>query len=803
MNRLLALVLALASVLAFGQPQAIPNRYIVEFDAAPALEGFRAGRHRVAAAEFAAARTRVRNGQRTAIRAMQGKGGRLLHQYDSILNGVAVEISDARAAELMNLPGVKSVRPDYAAKALLDRALPIHKIPEAWNNLPGGADSAGLGMKVAVVDTGVDVRHPGFVDDTRPPLEGYPKFGNLNEEIDRPLISSKIIVMRAYQYLVDRNAGTRLSATDSQGHGTGVAMAAVGKRIDGPYGPISGAAPGAYLGVYRLTPDGEGGTSTVAILAALDDAVRDGMDVINLSFGNSFGPDGSNDAALLRIAEAGVIFVAAIGNSGPGYQSTGWPGNSPHVIGVGASGNDRLISTTAVITAGDFGSAGYVGSNSRGSGKFTAPLQDSANLNNELACDPFPADSLRGSIILILRGICTFETKLNYAKQAGAIAGIVYNPVPSETSVAMLQNSNHLPAVWLNYDPGIALKAKLRDNPGLIATVDTIPTITPDTLASFSAMGPSNGSLQIKPDLVAVGENFVTAAPISCCGNWPDEAGDALTPGFIALGGTSFSSPIVAGAAAILKQSRPGLTQRQYRSLLTNSARALPLPAKNREAIPFEAGAGKLDLAAAQRANAAVWPVSLSFGGGGKNPSIARTLTITNLGTEPDTFSIRVAPIDDSAQPSLPTASITLNPNDSNGVPVNFSGNDLRTGNHHGYLIVSGTKSDVELRVPYWYGIASSEPGSIAYVSGPTAAVAGGSRVQIVFQVTDTSGQTLDGAAPTIEAITDGGRVDSIDPDVNGNGRYRAAVRPGRASGNYFFRIRAGGVSLVFGMSVE
>jgi minor extracellular serine protease Vpr len=792
-------IFLLSALLLPGQSTGV---YIVELESPPAVDGFRAGSHRIAKQAFTAARSRVRDGQERYVRAVQNRRGRVLYQADTILNAVIVELpSAAEAAQLAALPGVKNVREAREVRAQLDRLLPLHKIPEAWNNLPGGPDSAGKGIKVGVVDTGVDIRHPAFVDDSLPAVEGYPKFGESNAQTDRDSINPKIVVMRSYENLVDRFAPARLTANDGTGHGTGVAMAAVGKRVEGPHGPISGVAPGAYLGVYRITAAGSNGSTDAAIMAALDDAVKDGMDVINLSFGSALTPDDNNDEALQRIADAGVILVCALGNQGPGLQSAGWPGSSRHVIGVGASGNDRTISSRAFVRTDEGTSiAAIPGSNSIGKGRFTAPLKDAASLNNALGCDPFPAGSLDGGIALILRGSCNFSVKLDNARRAGAIAAVVYNPEQVETGVTMLQDVNFLPSVWVNNDAGLLLKAKA-DSP---ITVDLIPPITPDRLAVFSAMGPSTGSLLIKPDLVAVGDYFVTAAPTLCCAEWANEAGYPLTPGFLAIQGTSQAAPVVAGAAAVLKQSRPGLSQQQYKSLLTNSARPMFLQAAERNAIPFEAGVGRLDLLAAQTSNASVWPTTLSFGGGTADPARSRrALTITNLGTEPATYSIAIEPIGDSAKPELSTESVSLEPNAFADVEVAFSGSGLRAGHHHGILRITNTQNSNELRVPYWYGVASKEPGSIALIVDPNYLVGPQERTSFTFRVTDTSGQGLNDVVPEIEIVSGVGSFDPVTPHPSGNGLFRGTVRAGRSLGDYVFRIKAGSVSYVFYITVQ
>jgi minor extracellular serine protease Vpr len=787
----LALLLLLPA-LAFGQQQL----YIVELGGMPpALDQLKAGTHRTAKREFAAAQTRVRESQRVAMRAVESIGGRVAHQLDTIANALIVEVSDARtAAALARIPGVKRVEPVIEGHAVMDRALGIHNVPQVWDTLPGGSDNAGAGMRIAIVDTGVDIRHPGLLDETLPTPEGYPKFGSVNEAIDSVALSGfnnkKVLVLRSYENLVDRSV-TSSSARDNNGHGTGVAFAALGKKVDGPAGPISGVAPKAYLGVYRITTAGAGSSNTAATFSALDDAVKDGMDVINLSFGFQPVFDDFNEDVARRIYDAGVIFVSAAGNNGSGLQSIAWPGSSPWVVGVGSSSNDRTVTRATVVTSTGAEAIGYNGAASRARGKFTGSFKDSAAFaGNQLACDPFPADSLKDSIVLILRGTCTFEVKLNNASRAGALAAVIYNPVQLDQLFFMGQGDNTTPATWVDNDKGLLLKKAIADNPNLTVTVNFSIPIPADDLSDFSSRGPTTGRLNIKPDVVAVGESFITATPTTCC------LEDAIiAPGLTLTQGTSLSSPVVAGAAAILKQSRPGLKVQEYRSLLVNSARALTLTAeKSRTAIPHEVGAGRLDLVRANTAMVTAEPLSISFGGGGKNPpATRRTLKFTNIGMEQDTFAISVEPLGDSQAAAVSASSLTLASKATGEVEVTMPGSDLRAGHHHGILIVKGTKSDVEIRVPYWYGVASNEPGSVAIISDPPPQVSVGGQATFVFRVTDTSGQALDSASPTIEAVTPGGTPDTVQPDNRGNGLFRGAVRVGRTAGTlYEFRVKAG-----------
>ena len=148
-----------------------------------------------------------------------------------------------------------------------------------------------------------------------PALDGFPRFNDINAELDRPALEAsnnkKLIVMRSYENLVDPAITSRGTARDAEGHGTGTGFAATGRKINGPAGPISGVAPKAHVGVYRITAGDSGSSTTAATFAALDDAVKDGMDVINLSFG--FRPvfDDFNEGVAQRIYNAGVILVAS------------------------------------------------------------------------------------------------------------------------------------------------------------------------------------------------------------------------------------------------------------------------------------------------------------------------------------------------------------------------------------------------------------------------------------------------------------------------------------------------------------
>ena len=262
-----------------------------------------------------------------------------------------------------------------------------------------------------------------------------------------------------------------------------------------------------------------------------------------------------------------------------------------------------------------------------------------------MACATLPAGSLDGAIALILRGVCTFEQKLNNAQQAGASAALVYTDESRPDPIPMSTGGASLPAQMVSYNDGIAIKQGLPG--GTTATLDFAlhaNYTSPDSLAEFSSMGP-NIDGGIKPDLVAVGTNIYTAAQKL------DSAGELYDPsGYGVFDGTSFSAPLVSGAAALVKAARPGLTAAQYKSLLVNNTGRISAKPGS-AASAQEAGAGALDVSAALRATAAMEPVSLSFGVGGAGTLISKNLIVTNVGTARETFLISALPESGVARP--------------------------------------------------------------------------------------------------------------------------------------------------------
>ncbi|MFN0172147.1 MAG: S8 family serine peptidase [Bryobacteraceae bacterium] len=732
--------------------------------------------------------TRSAVSQRAAVRAQQARvqsaleaaGARVLSRVENVANAIAVEAESAEALEA--LPGVKRVHPVRRHKLHLDQAVIVHRVTEAIRIAGERAD--GRGIRIGILDTGIEASHPGFQDPGLTMPVGFPK---VNHDRDLALTNAKVIVARSYANLFETREDD-LSASDRVGHGTGAAMAAAGAPNQSLQGAVAGIAPKAYLGNYKIF--GSSGinetTTTDLILKALDDAVADGMDVVNLSLGDSVAPllevDPEVDA-VRRAAAAGVIVVVSAGNSGPDPGTIGSPGTAPAALTVGAMRNARVFSASATID----GIRPYLattGTGPRPPAPVKAALQDVANLDSSgLACNPLPASSLSDRVALILRGTCTFQVKLANALRAGALAAIVYTSVDRPVT-RMDAQGEQLPAVMVSYADGVDLKNRLTGNAQVVISVDfdlKAVAVDPNQLSRFSSAGPSVNQA-IKPEIVAVGEDLLTATQRSVSsGGLYNETGYAL------MDGTSFSAPLAAGAAAILKASRPGLSAEQYRSILVTSATPFP-------AWVQQAGSGALNVESALYCQLTLQPATLGFGAGGGSPSLTREVRVTNVGNDPVEYAVAVASFQEKPAVSVSTNLIRLAPGESTTVRVELIATGLPGGVQEGFVTFTHSVSGHTQRVPYWYAVRTNTPGHITILDQETSAVAGATiRNAIFFRIIEESGVPVTDANADV-TVTDGTgtvrevtRIGFIYPGV-----FRVSVELGR--GVNVFRISVGGI---------
>ena len=459
----------------------IPGQYVVEM-ATPSVSAqmlpralsSRAARSRLGEVGAVAHRTRIRGEQRQLRTRLEQRGARVLGAVDTVGNLMFVELIDADAqAQLAALPGVKRVTPMREFYRVMDRAVMTHKIADVWAQI--GGDRAGVGIKVGIIDTGVEVSHPAFQDSSMKAPDGFPR---TNLETDLSYTSGKIIVARSYVSLLARRDPDP-SARDRVGHGTALASIVAGVRSAGPLATITGVAPKAWIGSYKVfgSPGVNDGATDAAIIRAIEDAVADGMDVINLSLGADFAPRFDDDLevqAIENASRAGVVVVVAAGNNGPGLNTLGSPGTAPSAITVGAVNNDRIFASNAGLPGlGSF--VALPGGGPTPAAPLTGPIVDVASLGGDgLGCDALPAASLKGAIAFIARGICTFEIKLDNAQRAGAVAALVFSTPANPNPITMGVGAATLPAAMISHPDGLVVKEFIGQG-GKVATLSFAP----------------------------------------------------------------------------------------------------------------------------------------------------------------------------------------------------------------------------------------------------------------------------------------------------------------------------------------
>lgn len=463
MRRRIAILLVLLVVLAGGSAlwaaEPASGRYALFLSSSPLAQRFASPtemRNR-GAADY---RQQILVAQAALRRELERRNFRVTGSAQALLNSVFVQSAADRLPELRDLPGVVGVAPLSHFHRSLDKAVPLVNGPAAWTAL-GGVENAGKGVKIAIIDTGIDQTHPAFQDDSLPMPPGFPKC----QPQDCAFTNHKVIVARSY--VAQLGAGTPPNpAVDSRpddnsprdhvGHGTALAMVSAGLTNTGPAATITGMAPKAYLGNYKIfgSPGVNDGTFGDVIILALEDALNDGMDVAVLSLGSPAfsGPLDAGSAcgaspstpcdpealAVENAVHSGLTVVVAAGNEGDtglaltSLNTISSPGTAPSAITVGATTNAHTFVSSVRVPGATVPVdlqvlQAYFGDGPAPTGPLTAPLRDVSRLGNDgLACSALPSGSLSGAIALIQRGNCLFAVKVTNAENAGAVGVVIY-----------------------------------------------------------------------------------------------------------------------------------------------------------------------------------------------------------------------------------------------------------------------------------------------------------------------------------------------------------------------------------------
>lgn len=818
----------LGASLLFAQPAR--NRYALILEDSPVASQFsRARMAETASVNYA--RT-LRQRQQSVQTELTRRGIVTTGSVTTLLNAVFVVAPAGSIADLQSIPGVSSVVPIRTYHRKLNRATALVNAPAAWNVL-GGVANAGAGVKIAILDTGIDQQHPAFQDPSLPMPAGYPRCNG----DDCAYTNNKVIVARSYVKQLAAGSSPLNPAADSRpddysprdriGHGTAVASTAVGHTNTGQF-TISGVAPAAYLGNYKIygSPQVNDFTTDDVIIQALEDAINDGMDIVSFSSGGPAftGPLDTGAAcgvglgqpcdlsgqAFENAAKAGMVIVVAAGNEGsdgtnyPTFSSISSPGDAPSVITVGATTNSHSFAENVGVPGRpDLQKiAANPGDALIPPGVVRAPLVDVSVFGaGPLGCSAFPPFSLDGTIALIQRGTCTFATKAQNAWDAGAVGVILYMADSSSMPTPSGLSSVGIPVTLISLADGKSLADYAASVFPPLADIDghgIEVEATPNLVVGFSSIGPS-ADIGLKPEVVAVGGNWNNAGSIYMAGQKLDPLGDLYSAdGYTNADGTSFSTPMVSGAAALVKQKHPGFTAAQVKSAVVNSASAVVTHDDSGDVVDVRwLGGGMLTADAAVGATVTSDPATISFGSiqPGAVLPVSKLFTIKNSGTASVSLSLAVTQAVASSTVSVIVAppSVTLAPGDSVTAVATLSGSVPTAGAYSGAITVKGGTNS--LRIPYLFFGPSGAAANLIPLAGDffDGVVGGGSSEGIIaIKLVDAFGLPVSGV-PVAWSATSGGSV--INADIVTDSFGVAAAQPllGSRSGSYSYTVTAGG----------
>lgn len=523
-------------------------------------------------------------------------------QYQHAYNGIAVVLTPEEAREVARLPDVTLVFRDVEHELLSDAGPAFIGAPALWSGAAlGGAGTQGEGVIIGVLDTGINHDHPSFAATSSDGYTHTNPFGAGNYVgycVSNPsFCNSKLIgawVMHA----------TPATPEDTNGHGSHTASTAAGNLLDSPifvaptisyiFGQVSGVAPRANIIAYLVCAPS---CPTSATTAAVNQSVVDGVDVINYSISGGTNPWVETTAVAFRNATAaGVIVSASAGNSGPNSTTVGH--QAPWVLTVGAGTHDRAVLSTVSGLVGSNGALPDIQGEGASVGIGTTPMvfAGAAPYNNPL-CNPFPAGTFSGQIVVCDRGVIGRVLKGQHVLNAGGAGMILANDAPSASS---LNADGHvLPAIHIGYVEGLVLKGWLAagsNHSGAISQGLVDYGDYGHIVASLSSRGPAGSTVAglrnvIKPDLVAPGLNVLAAY---------HSTGTPPAPEFNIISGTSMASPHAAGAAALLRAAYPSWSAAEIKSaLMMGSAPIMLREDASTPADSFDQGSGGIDVAAA------------------------------------------------------------------------------------------------------------------------------------------------------------------------------------------------------------
>lgn len=555
-------------------------------------------------------------------------------QFTAAVNGFSANLTADQAIKLAKDPGVLVVAPDtenapdYSSTDFLKLSGPNG----TWNTKFGGQDAAGKGVVVGVIDTGYTPSSPFFTGEQVKPLVGNPVVGvpyrtddgkiamlksdgdtfigecQTGQDFDGSACNSKVLSAHYFadDYLRYVPEGSRspiekISPVDVASHGTHTGSTAVGNAnvetfVDGrSFGLTSGIAPAAKLSVYKVcwedTDPNTGGCYSSSSVAAIDQAIYDGVDVLNYSIsGSTSTTTDPVSMAFLSAASAGIFVAASAGNSGPTASTVNH--GAPWVTTVAASSFSQELQGTVEFSDGSkFRGASIMNSEVKGAGvTLAAGAAITAGNANAALCGPDTLDPAKvaGKVVVCDRGVFDRVAKSAEVKRGGGVGMILVN-----LSNSSLDTDKHaVPTVHVNPPATEAIKAKVTANPAITVSLlnkDTtgLPLEAQPQIAGFSSRGPllATDSDLLKPDVTAPG--VAVLAGVSPIGM----GGDMF--GF--MSGTSMAAPHVAGFGALVLGKNPKWSPATVKSAMMTTAGDVKNADGSKNTDVLATGAGQVD----------------------------------------------------------------------------------------------------------------------------------------------------------------------------------------------------------------
>jgi subtilisin family serine protease len=712
-----------------------------------------------------------RSEQQALQPAIERAGGAVLARLQSAMNGVKVQIPRNRIALLRRLPGVVDVKAVGTYNRLNVNEVNLVGAPLAWQSVTGAYQ--GQGMKIAILDTGIDYTHADFggpgtaaAFNTAKATDTLPADPTLFGPLAPKVKGGTDLVGDAYTGsntpVPDPNPLDCAYTSGNVGHGshvagtaTGLGVLTNGQTYTGPYNAAAyetnsfsigpGVAPKADL--YAVRVFGCSGSTNV-VAEAIDWAVANGMDVISMSLGSNFGNVGNGDGgslaestAVANAVAAGIVVVAASGNAGPTPYITSAPAVFEGAISVAATDALAGIPTASLALSSGASLTVQNSNDATFSDGTSYPIRVLRNADGtvSLGCNPNEYDpaitgvSLAGKIVVTVRGTCARVFRAGAAQHFGAAAAAMINssaglppyegPIPGGASDPSSGNI-YEPVTIPFFGVAQADGATLSGPTGGPAPDSTVATNTGNAanpgferIASFSSAGPRIGDSVLRPGITAPGVSVVSVA--SGTGN-----------GFQILSGTSMATPNVAGVAVLTKQAHPGWPQADLRAAIVQTAS----PTLMKDLLQRNEGAG---LAQAQSATATqaivrVPDESVSFGFADllTDFSATKTVTVHNTGAKAVQFNIAATKISGPAGAAVTVpASVIVGANADASFPVRLDVPAAAVGGGTGFQDIGGyiqltpsnsrLNGNVKLSVPF-YLVAHSRSNLAVSQSGTT-----------------------------------------------------------------------------------